>query len=348
VVAQKVAGLELEVLEVERGLARLRCGVCLREAVEQCLEQVAVVRGELVERGLLDRLPRLLVGGRALAPGAVRREVEQPLGQRFARDQLEHASRVGARELGRVGVVGEAARGDAELLDPVGERPALAQLEHERPAGRAQRLVDADQHPAQAFGPIRREQPQPLGLCTRAEAVERLVERLAADHGRLGLVQLAEAWIQPRLERIGLEQPVAEAVDGRDPGAVQRPSELEPAPLAQCLANPRAQLRGRAFGVRDHEHGVHVEALVADRGREALDQNAGLSRPGARGQEDVAARLDRHVLFRIRDSGHARLTRHIRQRSHHAGHSPPLGSCLTSPARIRSASSSALSFAPST
>ena len=84
VVAQKVARDELQVLEVERRLARLRGRVRLGEAVEQRLEQVAVVRGELVERRLLDRLPRLLVRGGALAAGAVRRQVEQPLGQRIA------------------------------------------------------------------------------------------------------------------------------------------------------------------------------------------------------------------------------------------------------------------------
>ncbi len=46
---------------------------------------------------------------------------------------------------------------------------------------------------------------------------------------------------------------------------------------------------------------------------------------------------------------YALFTRHIVQRSHHAGHpSSPFGSWRTSPARIRSASPRAVSFAPST
>jgi hypothetical protein len=71
VVAQEVARDQLEVLEVERGLARFRRRVRLRETVEQHLEQVAVVGRELVQRRLLDRLSRLLVGGRALAARTV-------------------------------------------------------------------------------------------------------------------------------------------------------------------------------------------------------------------------------------------------------------------------------------
>ena len=71
-VAQEVPREELQVLEVERGLPRLGGAVRLREAVEERLKQIAVVGGELVERRLLDRLPRLLVARRALAPGAVR------------------------------------------------------------------------------------------------------------------------------------------------------------------------------------------------------------------------------------------------------------------------------------
>ena len=64
VVAQQVARGELEVLEVERRLALLRRAVGGAEALEQLLEEVPVARGELVERGLLDRPARLLVAWR--------------------------------------------------------------------------------------------------------------------------------------------------------------------------------------------------------------------------------------------------------------------------------------------
>ena len=64
VVAQQVARVELEVLEVERRLARLRGGVLGREEVEQLLQQLAVARGELVERRLLEPVARAAELGR--------------------------------------------------------------------------------------------------------------------------------------------------------------------------------------------------------------------------------------------------------------------------------------------
>ena len=92
VVAEQVAGGQLEVLEVERRLARLRRRVRVGEAPQQLLEQGAVARGELVEGGLLDRTPGLLVGREALRwPPRARElgEVEQPLGVRRSLEELE-------------------------------------------------------------------------------------------------------------------------------------------------------------------------------------------------------------------------------------------------------------------
>ena len=65
VVAQEVPRRELEILEVDDGLAPLRRVVLGREPLEQLLEQLAVVRGELLERGLLDGLSLVLVRRRA-------------------------------------------------------------------------------------------------------------------------------------------------------------------------------------------------------------------------------------------------------------------------------------------
>src|SRR5438034_44798 len=69
-VAEQVAREELQVLEVERRLALLGCGVLGGEAAEQLLQQLAVARGELLERGALDRAARLFVARGALALGA--------------------------------------------------------------------------------------------------------------------------------------------------------------------------------------------------------------------------------------------------------------------------------------
>jgi hypothetical protein len=71
-VAEQVARGELEVLEVERRLGRLRGGVRVGEAPEQLLEQRAVACRELVQRGLLDGGSGPLVAGEQLAGAAPR------------------------------------------------------------------------------------------------------------------------------------------------------------------------------------------------------------------------------------------------------------------------------------
>src|SRR6185312_16816001 len=51
VAAQEVAGAKLEVLEVERALPSLRLGVRVRELRQELLQQLAVARRELLQRG---------------------------------------------------------------------------------------------------------------------------------------------------------------------------------------------------------------------------------------------------------------------------------------------------------
>ncbi len=231
-------------------------------------------------------------------------------------------------------VLDEAARGVAQLLDPLGELGAAADVEVERAAGGAERLVDAREHPAQAVRAVGGEQAQPLGRAVGAELAERLLERLAAQHGALGLVELAEARVEPGRERVRLQEAQAEAVNGRDPGAVELACEVVPPTLGERGTHARPQLAGRTAGVRDHEDRVDVDAAVANGTDEPLDEHRRL--PGARAGRDehLARRSDGGLLLLV----HARGTRHIGQRSHHAGHWSPLGSWSTSPTRIRPAS----------
>ena len=102
----------------------------------------------------------------------------------------------------------------------------LAELEHERAPGGAQRLVDAGEHLAEPVGAVRREQAEPLLALLGEKRLERAVERLAAQHGRPGLLQLAEPGVEADRERVHPQQPVAEAVDRRDPGAVELAGEV--------------------------------------------------------------------------------------------------------------------------
>ena len=82
VFAQQVARVELQVLEVDAGLALLGARVGAREAFEQLLKQVAVALGQLVERRLLDCFTGGLIALEPLPRAAAGRklgEVEQVL-----------------------------------------------------------------------------------------------------------------------------------------------------------------------------------------------------------------------------------------------------------------------------
>ena len=148
----------------------------------------------------------------------------------------------------------------------------------------------------------------------------------------------------PGGERMSLQQPQAEAVDRGDPGAVELAREIVPPAVAERGADARAQLARGPPRVRDDEDRVDIEAAVADGAHEALDEHGRLAGAGAGRDEDLAGRFDRRALLLV----HGRATRHIGHRSHQAGHSPPFGSCTTSPARMRPASRRAVAIALST
>ncbi len=298
------------------------------------------MRRELVEGGLLDRMPRGLVGRRALAADAERGQVEQAVGAGAAVEELEQLERV------RLGP--EAIRLLAQRRDALLEAAALPEVEHELASGRAQRLEDAGEHATQTLPAVGREQPQARGVAPGAEGPERLSERLPAQDSRLRLVQLAEAGVEPGRERVRLQQAVAEAVDRRDPRAVDLPGEIGPAAPGELGPDPAAQLGCGALRVRDDEDRADVETALADRAREALHENRRLARSGPGRDEHLAGGLDRRQLLGVERAPHARRTRHIGQRSHQLGQSPPFGSWRTSPPRMRPASRPAVSCAPST
>ena len=190
---------------------------------------------ELVERGLLDGLARLLVRRRALAARA--QAAAGRAAARGAARQLVERERLRRGALRAVGRARSAARHSAasrQLGEPLVEPRPLAELQLELAAGRAQRLVDARQHPAQ---PARRRRSRAAAAAPAARPAQksrqRGLERLAADHASLALVEHAEARIEARRERVRLQEAVAEAVDGRDPGAVEPAREVVPAELVE-------------------------------------------------------------------------------------------------------------------
>ena len=149
VVAQQVARAQLQILEVERRLAVLRLRVGLRERGEQLLQELAVPRGELLERRRHDRVAGFGESRRTRPTHLQLEQGEQPLGDGRGGDQVERSGGGSALCL-RGALVGEqAVRRLAQRADPLGQRHANpARLEDELPSGRAERRVDLDEHAA--------------------------------------------------------------------------------------------------------------------------------------------------------------------------------------------------------
>ena len=184
-VAQEVARRQLEVLEVERRLGRLRGGVRVGEAPEQLLEQrtsraassssaacSTAVRASSYPANSSRGPPRAETSDRSSSRSDAERSLEQ-----LERPRDACASLVRLVHAGRL--VECHARRLAELLDSSLEPRPLGHLEHELAPGRAERLVDA----RQAFGagpraPYVARRRDALGIVRRAELLEREVERL--------------------------------------------------------------------------------------------------------------------------------------------------------------------------
>ena len=171
---------------------------------------------------------------RGPAPGGEVGEVDQPLGA-GGRSSSSSARRA---LQGRLGLLHP-----GRVLDHAPRRLASSSIRSSRAgrsassrtrltARRAQRLVDAGQHPSQPPRAVGGEQPIRSGS-PRAELLERLLERLAGEHPRLVLVEHAEARVDAGLEGMRLQQALAEAVDRRDPGAVELAREIVAAELGE-------------------------------------------------------------------------------------------------------------------
>ena len=180
-----------------------------------------------------------------------------------------------------------------------GNAGVLAELELQVAARRAKRLVDAREHAAQSLRTVGGKQPQPFGVTSRAEAGQCALERLAPDHRAVLVVELAEARVDPHRKRVRSQEARAEAVDRRDPRAVEPPREVVAAARVERRADARAQFAGRLAGVGDDEHRLDVEPLLADGTDEALDQYRRLACARAGRDEDLARRVDGGALLGV-------------------------------------------------
>ena len=86
--------------------------------------------------------------------------------------------------------------------------------------------MDAREHPAQPLRPVRGEEAHSLRPARLDVAGECLRECLRAQDRGLALVEHTEAWVEAGLERMRAQQAVAEAVDRRDPAAVEVACEI--------------------------------------------------------------------------------------------------------------------------
>ena len=348
VVPEQVARAELEVLEVERGLAVLRVRVGGREGRQQLLQQLAVACGELLERRRDDGVARLR---EARGARAAHLQVAERRGA--AREASTH--RAGRAPPGRRHAAARSPPGrrrgtSAASRTPSTRSPSAARgtrLENELSTRRAERRVDLDEHPPETVRAVGRQELPAVGLVGGAE-------RSSADVN-------ASAWSTSACGSSSTRKPGSiPAARGYVPSSrrqkpwiveTQAPSSSSArsgrAALDEAGPDPCAKLAGRPLRVRDDENRVDVEAVVDHGADEALDEHRRLAGARAGGDEHGAVRLDRGALLVVRGRPHGRSLRHMRQRSHQCGHSPPLGSWRTSPSRIRSTSPTAVERAVS-
>ncbi len=358
VLEEEVAREKLQILEVDRRLALLRAAIRALERAQELLEQSPVASCNGVESRPLDGLEGLGqgVGSRSrVSRGSPRDaelgQVEEGLRLGGLAEGLEGSLRRRARRMIRWKLCQELLGGPPRLSHASIQVRLFPGGQLERQPGRPEPLVYPDEHRGEAPRAVRGEQPQTVGATIRHELAERLGEGLGPDDPRLALVEDPEARVEPGLERVRAQQARAEAVDRRDPGAVDLACEIAPPELTESLADSLLQLPGGSFRVRDHENRSRPETAIARRANVSLDEHRRLARPSTGRDEDDAGLLDCRELLGIdrRRRAHGRSTRHIAQLLHHAGHpSVQRGSWRTSPARIRPTAPRARSTAWST
>ena len=123
----------------------------------------------------------------------------------------------------------------------------------------------------------------------RGPSLERvLVGRVREPLGG-ALLEHLEARVQPGGQRLGAQQPRAEAVDRADPGAVDGPCVLVLAELGQPPPQPLRELAGRLLRERQGEDRADRDVVLAHGGGDPLDHHRGLARAGVGRQQRRAA-----------------------------------------------------------
>ena len=148
-------------------------------------------------------------------------------------------------------------------------------------AAAAQLGVDRLDHRPQSIGSVGGHQRHRLGVFPADELPQGHLEGVAAQASGDSLVEHPEAGIQARCQRVGCEQPRAEAVDRRDVGGLGVARGRALAELEEGASHALPQLAGGAVGERDREDLRGAQAVLEHGGHEALHQHRRLPLPAA-------------------------------------------------------------------
>ena len=315
---QEVAHAELEVVEVEAGGRALEARVAVRERDQQRVEDGERRDRAGVHEGLApggQRVAVALAGGRGQRGGAVagqaqrverggrrlpaRRDRRLRCRQGVARG-VHGLARRGGSEVGRRLRRGRGRRGrrdgDSDRLDGGQARLRLPR--------RAQLGVGGEHHPAHAGGAVGGDDVErAVGTARPEHVVQRGVEGGAPQAPRLALVEHGCVGVEAGVERVGTQQPGAEAVDGRHRRGLRGPRQIRSLGHEHARPHTLLELLGRLLGEGDGEDALDRDAVLEHRGREPLDHHRRLAGPRAGGeQERTVAQLDGAAL--LRGQGH--------------------------------------------
>ncbi len=276
---QLVADRE-QVLAIERAQDRELARIRVLELVDhQQLEALRPGRAHglaLEQQALSEQLQVVEVDGRA-------RLLQPLIGEAEAFEQLaEQRAHAGRLELLLRSIASK--RGDGQARQALA---AAAQLE-----------VDLLEHRADAVDAVGREHLGRLVAVLGQPRTHGLLERTSPHTSRQPLLEHGEIGVDAGRQRLGSQQPRAEAMEGADERRLGVASRLALAQLEQPCPDTLAQLARCALGEGDREDPPRRDAVLAHGAHEALDEHRGLAAARrSRDEQRLGSPRDRLLLL---------------------------------------------------
>jgi hypothetical protein len=162
----------------------------------------------------------------------------------------------------------------------------------------AQLVVGPAGHLQEGPGPVRGGELERLGAAGLDHLLQRPLEGARCEPVGLWLVDDSEVGVDSGRCRVGGQQPPAEAVNRRDPGALARLGRLQQrhallapglsGPAGELLADAASELVGGALGEGEREDPLDSRIRIQRRRAETVHQDRRLASPRSGAQEDVA------------------------------------------------------------